>query len=279
MSDTPQAPSIFISYRHDDTAAGHAGRLHADFVRHYGSDRVFMDVKIPPGADFAKTLKTTVGSCSVLLAVIGRNWLTMTDAATGKRRLDNPKDWVRIEIATALARNIWVIPILVHESKMPGADALPNNLKSLARRNAYEIRAHHWDDDIAGLIKSIDDELNDKPAPAATDISVNSESAIEAARHKVRILQLPGGEGLLDRPMMWRRLGRKWKVGDIVRLGARPAEPGAQPVMLSQIGVICAGDREVVQVSWFYGMEQGRARWHKPEAVPPGQLRWLWVAV
>jgi hypothetical protein len=297
MSDTPESPSIFISYRHDDTAAGHAGRLHADFVRHYGSDRVFMDVKIPPGADFVETLKTTVGSCSVLLAVIGRNWLTLTDAATGKRRLDNPKDWVRIEIATALARNIWVIPILAHEGKMPGAEALPNNLKPLARRNAYEIRASHWDDDIAKLIKSIDDELKDTPAPAAPGIAAYPELAIEAARQYFLWSTFPyDRQGRLDldrrhhtlaieaqtkERMRKRRLSLEpvFQVGDIVErvkdqipdwsnsVGIPPASgPG---------GVVCSIGPSTADVSWFETFDIVHGDWTAPESIPLDQLELL----
>lgn len=150
------SPRIFISYRRDDTAAGHAGRLRADLARRYGKDKVFMDLASEPGVDFVDTLEDAVGSCSALLAVIGRNWLTVTDAKTEKRRLDNPWDWARIEVATALRRNIRVIPVLFHHAQMPSADDLPDDLKPLARRNAHEITDSRWEYDTANLVEVLD---------------------------------------------------------------------------------------------------------------------------
>lgn len=147
---------VFMSYRRDDSAAGHAVHLRADLVRRYGENAVFMDLSIEPGVDFVDTLENAVGSCAVLLAVIGRNWLTVTDAKTGNRRLDNPDDWVRVEVATALKRNIRVIPLLFHDAHMPSADDLPDDLKPLARRNPLEITNQRWDYDVKNLMKIID---------------------------------------------------------------------------------------------------------------------------
>ncbi len=92
----------------------------------------------------------------MLLAVVGRYWLTVTDEKTGKRRLDNPNDYVRIEIATALQRNIRVIPLLVNRATMPHDDELPDNLKPLARRNALEITDQRWDYDVGNLEAVLD---------------------------------------------------------------------------------------------------------------------------
>jgi hypothetical protein len=103
---------IFISYRREDSGAS-AGRLHDRLREHFGRDNVFMDIDtIEPGLDFTDVIERTVASCDVLIALIGRQWLTSTDAA-GQRRLDNPEDFVRLEIAAALKRNIRVIPALV----------------------------------------------------------------------------------------------------------------------------------------------------------------------
>jgi hypothetical protein len=95
----------------------------------YGEEKVFMDLAIEPGVDIVDAIKRAVGSCAVLLAVIGRYWLTMTDANTGMRRLDNSNDFVHMEISTALQRNIRVIPVLVHRAQMPTEHALPDDLK------------------------------------------------------------------------------------------------------------------------------------------------------
>jgi hypothetical protein len=130
---------VFISYRRDDSA-GHAGHVHDRLEREFGHDLLFMDVdSIPLGANFFKVLSERVGQCDVLLAVIGPNWLTVRDDE-GVRRLDNPKDFVRIEIATALQRDIPVIPILLDGARIPKADQLPEDLKELTMRNGLDVR-------------------------------------------------------------------------------------------------------------------------------------------
>ena len=105
-------PRIFISYRRDDSAA-HAGRLYDRLEGHFGQENVFMDVDaIQPGLDFVEVVQEAVGSCDALIAVIGKEWQRVVDGS-GRRRLENPEDLVRLEIATALSRNIRVIPVLV----------------------------------------------------------------------------------------------------------------------------------------------------------------------
>src|SRR5579859_7462419 len=106
--------AIFISYRRDDSE-GEAGRLFDDLVRSFGEDSVFMDVDgINPGMDFRKAIDDNVASCGVLLAMIGPTWATIKHGDA--RRLDDPNDFVRLEIASALSRNIAVIPVLVHDA-------------------------------------------------------------------------------------------------------------------------------------------------------------------
>src|SRR5215470_9691343 len=104
--------AIFVSYRREDTE-GHAGRLFGDLTERFGKDVVFMDVAgIEPGRDFRRVIEQHVASCGVLLAVIGKSWLTAADEQ-GRRRLDDPIDFVRLETASALKRDIPVIPVLV----------------------------------------------------------------------------------------------------------------------------------------------------------------------
>ena len=92
---------VFISYRRDDTA-GHAGRLFDALVRRFGEPAVFMDLTdIAPGSDFVETIDRAVGSCDVLLVLIGRNWSTSADDQ-GRARLEDPQDFIRHEVATAL---------------------------------------------------------------------------------------------------------------------------------------------------------------------------------
>jgi TIR domain len=146
--------AIFISYRRDDTE-GEAGRLFDDLTRSFGEDSVFMDVSgITPGADFRKAIDDNVASCGVLLAIIGPAWCSMTNSA-GERRLDDPNDFVRLEIASALTRKIAVIPVLVHDSKMPRPEDLPDNLKDLAFRNSVEITHARWNSDVQLLTQAL----------------------------------------------------------------------------------------------------------------------------
>jgi hypothetical protein len=146
--------AIFISYRRDD-AEGEAGRLYDDLVRAYGDDSVFMDVAgIAPGLDFRKAIDDNVSGCGVFLAVIGPEWATIAGAA-GQRRLEEANDFVRLEIASALTRNIAVIPVLVHEARMPHPEQLPDNIKDLAYRNSVEISHPRWNTDVQLLIKAL----------------------------------------------------------------------------------------------------------------------------
>ncbi len=160
-------PGIFISYRREDSA-GHAGRLFDRLSSHFGKDRVFMDVSdIEPGTDFVEAIDKAVGSCDVLVVVIGKEWLTCADAA-GHRRLDNPNDFIRLETATALKRNIRVIPVLVQGASMPSAENLPGDLENLARRQAVEISDTRWDSDASHLITTLD-KLAPAPESAEPD--------------------------------------------------------------------------------------------------------------
>src|SRR5262249_39669117 len=148
------AAKVFISYRRADSA-GYAGRVMDWLDRELGRDLVFMDVDaIPLGTNFSKILHEEVAKCGVLLAVIGPNWLDARDE-NGNRRLDSPNDFVRIEIAAALQRNIPVIPILLDGARIPKADELPEDLKELALRNGMEIRHASFQDDMNRLIRGL----------------------------------------------------------------------------------------------------------------------------
>ena len=156
--------AIFISYRRDDTE-GEAGRLFDDLVGSFGEQSVFMDVSdINPGVDFRKAIDDNVASCGVLLAIIGPAWASIKNSSGG-RRLDDPNDFVRLEIASALARKIAVIPVLVHDAKMPRPEDLPDNLKDLAFRNSVEITHTRWNSDV----KLLTDALQRYVAPSAPD--------------------------------------------------------------------------------------------------------------
>ena len=128
---------IFISYRRDDSA-GYTRAICDKLAERFSKDRIFMDVdSIEPGSSFDEVIGTAVGRCDVLLAMIGKRWLEAKDGSGP--RINDPKDFVRIEITAALSRNIRVIPVLLDDARMPAPDALPEPVRPLAFRNAIEI--------------------------------------------------------------------------------------------------------------------------------------------
>ena len=153
-----EASKIFISYRRNDSE-GFAGRLFDQLSSHFGEEQIFMDLDtIEAGEDFIEVIEKAVSSCSVMIAVIGRGWLTCPDEE-GQRRLDNPEDFVRLEIQIALQRNIRVIPVLVQGASIPKSNQLPEVLGKLARRNAFELSSTRWRYDVKSLIVTIEKVL------------------------------------------------------------------------------------------------------------------------
>jgi hypothetical protein len=158
---------IFISYRRDDSA-GYAGRLFDYLSARFGSRNVFMDIDtIEPGDDFRKVVKNAVGTCDVVLVMIGKRWLDMTDAQG--QRLADPNDWVRVEVATALADpDIRVIPVLVRDARMPGVNELPEDLRELSWRNAIELSDSRFQHDANKLVGVIERTIK-KPRATPED--------------------------------------------------------------------------------------------------------------
>ena len=151
-------PDIFISYRREDSS-GHAGRLFDGIRERFGDESVFMDVTdIRPGDDFVTALDAALALCGVVLVVIGPQWLTCTDPS-GRRRLDDPGDHLRIEIAHALRGKARVIPVLVRGARLPAEHELPDDLKALVRRQAQEISDSRWSFDADQLIGIIETAL------------------------------------------------------------------------------------------------------------------------
>src|SRR5262249_32745733 len=147
---TTMVARIFINYRREDSTAT-AGRVHDRLGERFGRKTLFMDVDpIPPGVDFVTHLNNQVAACDVFLAIIGPNWLNVTNEK-GDRRLDTADDFVAIEIAAALARNIRVIPVLVDGARMPKVGELPKSLKPLVRRQAIDLRHTHFGRDAEAL--------------------------------------------------------------------------------------------------------------------------------
>lgn len=149
--------SVFISYRRAE-GSDIAGRIYDRLIQHFGRSSIFKDVdSIPLGVDFRKHLSDSVGKCQVFLAVIGKDWLTGAD---GHRRLEETTDFVRIEIESALQRNIPVIPVLVQGAFMPGEDKLPPTVRALAYRHAISVRPDpDFHRDMDRLIEGIESHL------------------------------------------------------------------------------------------------------------------------
>lgn len=143
-------PGVFISYRREDSG-GYTGRLFDILSSHFGRKNTYMDLDtIHGGDDFTAVIEEKISASDVLVAVIGTRWLTITE--NGTRRLDNPRDFVRLEIGKALERGIRVIPVLVDGASMPRADDLPAGLRPLSERQAVEIRDAHFHSDAQQLI-------------------------------------------------------------------------------------------------------------------------------
>ena len=145
---------VFISYRREDSG-GYAGRIYDRLAGVLGSDNVFFDVdSIAPGVDFIDTLSDRVGRCDALVALIGKQWLTIADAEK-RRRLDDPNDFVRIEIEAALNRGIRVIPVLVDGATLPNSQDLPPSLQNLPRRQGIEISLARFNSDVERLNQAL----------------------------------------------------------------------------------------------------------------------------
>jgi hypothetical protein len=157
---------IFISYRRAD--AGYpAGWLYERLADRFGAARVFKDVdSIEPGDEFADVISSAVGSCAVLLAVIGPGWLGAANE-TGQRRLEDPTDFVRLEIEAALARGVRVIPVLVAGARMPNREQLPKSLQRLAGRQAVQLGYTHFGADLSPLLRVLGKTMTQDSPPAS----------------------------------------------------------------------------------------------------------------
>ena len=147
--------NVFINYRREDSA-GWTGRLHDRMACELPARRIFIDVdNIEPGENFAHKLDEQVAQCDVFLPVIGPRWLAVSDEG-GNRRIDNPADFVRIEIASAIRRdNVHIIPVLVDGARMPSENDLPDELRSLVQRNALEISGKRFHRDAQHLVEAV----------------------------------------------------------------------------------------------------------------------------
>jgi hypothetical protein len=198
---------FFLSYRREDSA-GFALALFGRLAQSFPLENLFMDVEggIGAGQDFVRVLEEQVSACDVMLVLIGRNWRTVADEM-GRLRLENPQDFVRIEVESALKFGKRVIPVLVQKTEMPRADALPEPLKAPARRNAVGLTEERFKADAQGLIKALEGALADAEAAkrqAATDAAAaekrraleGAAKAEEAAREEKERTRLDAIAGL-----------------------------------------------------------------------------------
>jgi hypothetical protein len=157
VAESQASSRIFISYRREDSIA-HVNALVHPLRERFGQDRLFKDTdSIAPGHDFLKAIQRELESCSVFLAVIGSKWLTVQKPKSNIRRLDDPTDYLRVEVATALRNEkILVIPLLVGQASMPAPEDLPADLAEFAHRNGFELRDSRWDSDVTLLIRAIE---------------------------------------------------------------------------------------------------------------------------
>jgi TIR domain len=144
---------IFISYRRDDSAASAIGI--SQYLEHeFGGKNVFIDVDMRAGAKFPQVLEARLAECKVMLVLIGPGWIDARDEQ-GHRRLDNPDDWVRLEIAHALKRNITVIPVQINRAALPARTALPEDIRGLLDRQSTSVTNASFRHDMAGLVRDI----------------------------------------------------------------------------------------------------------------------------
>lgn len=145
-----EASRVFISYRRDD-AAGYAGRLEESLERRLGRGSVFRDVQdIAPGEDFVRVIRDRLAGAHTVLVLIGPRWAGAD--AGGARRIDDERDFVRLEVQAALELGARIVPVLLPGATMPAEDALPDALQPLARRNALPIGDANWDADVGRLV-------------------------------------------------------------------------------------------------------------------------------
>jgi len=168
---------IFVSYRRSDADA-EAGRI-ADWLdRHFGEDEVFMDIDaIAPGASFRRVIDEAIAEIDALVAVIGRSWVHVEDD-DGRRRLDDPNDVLRLEVATALERGILVIPVCVQNAPVPKREQLPDDLQPLVERNALTLLNANWKPGMDRLIEALDGRSGRSSPGAAPFVAAVAGAAL-----------------------------------------------------------------------------------------------------
>jgi hypothetical protein len=198
--------------------------------------------KLKPGEDYEVALEDVLNSCVALLAVIGPRWSTITSAG-GRRRLDDPEDWVRTEISRALARGVHVIPVLISPAIMPRDAEVPRDLKPLLKRQACEFSDRHWKQDLELLAQLLENipgirkrDWEDERSRAVFRSLVADLENLEQALHSLG--------AILDHPDQG-----QWMYSDLLHM----VEVAAQPLCDARKSVSELGDqstcRELVAIS------------------------------
>lgn len=198
--------TVFISYRHSDTD-GEARAIYDRVAEQFGADQVFFDVESRhPGADLVEKVRSALARCNRVVVVIGRTWLT-AKGPDGVRRVDDPDDVVRIEVAAALRdHRTKVVPVLVQQASMPGRHELPEDIRELSGREAIEVSSTHWKLDMDRLMEALDGGGN--PPPPPTPSSAPLRTAIEG-HWVVEIRNSVGQVQLMDLSIEKGVLGRR----------------------------------------------------------------------
>ena len=183
---------VFLSYRRED-AGPYARLLQRELIERFPDARVFMDLdSIEGGVDFGEVIEEAVASCAVLVALIGRQWATLTDEE-GARRLDNPDDFVRFEVKTAVERGVRVVPVLIDGARPLRRQELPAELQKLARLNALELSYRRFQDDAEHLFGLIQQVLAAAAERAQAERQAQEEAARQA-REQEQAVQLKAQE-------------------------------------------------------------------------------------
>jgi alkylated DNA nucleotide flippase Atl1 len=241
----PASGGIFLSYRREDTRHV-VGRIGDRLIDHFGDERVFVDVDtIEPGQDFAEAIAAAVGSCQVLLALIGERWVDSTDR-TGRRKLDDANDLVRLEVQAALDRNIRVIPVLVDGVALPTAEELPPGLAGLARRQAFELSYSRFRDDARRLVG-----LLAAPAPSPATAAPPAP-----------------GTGWHESPVAGERPRTTREKSTVLRLVAARSIPDGTPLTLRPTTEVTSEVRAAIQAWVDQDPRRGRGRWYNDRRTP-----------
>jgi hypothetical protein len=264
---------IFISYRRQDAA--HAGRLSDALAQRYGKANVVFDVDtIAPGASFETQLHDAVRSSAVLIAVVGPGWLTATGAG-GRRRIDDPGDFVRREIADAIAQRKRLIPVLVGDAWLPSEDQLPPDIATLTRWNAIQLRDDYYREGLDQLFRALDQTLpavaSRPPAPSAAPAPAPAPMPTPA------------------KPAATLSFSQRVRMAIVILLGGMPPTPPAtdQSALPPQVRAVPSGgalpcvflsysstDVQLLEQVVRALEHAGYPCWYAPRDIPPSSPNW-----